>query len=1000
MDDRVHPDGHPVVLVAVPRPVYPEVRDRAPAGERGVPVLATKVLRAGDGYQYLSRQVASGDVKLARDQRLADYYAASGTSPGRWHGHGLRGLVGNIEPGDVVTIEAMSRVFRDGCDPTSGEPLGVPFSERKGGGSTVAGYDLVFTAPKSASVLWALGDEPIRTAVVAAHRAALAQAIDFVERKAVRTRIGAGGRQQVSTGGLIAAGFEHVDSRLNDPNLHTHLVIANKVQTADGKWRSLDGRTLLEATVAVSELYDGLLADELKRRLGVRWEMRERGARRNPAMTIVGLPDDLLAEFSRRTAQVDAAQEAWEVTFVAKHGCTPTPLEVTKARQVLTRATRPKKVLRPVSELFEDWANRARARTGLEPHDLAARALVGDYGRALHAHDIADEVRDALIATVVADVEARAATFTTWNLTAAAARATRVLPMSSPEERIRLVGELVTAAAGRCIRLDDGEVRRIGEERFTTPALLAAEQELLTIAAAPLPFGVMPSWVREAAAGAAGRLSDDQHAAAAAVLGSGQVVDTVVGPAGSGKTTTLRLVVAAWTRFYQQPPIALAPSATAAHVLGDALGVRAETTAKWLFEAGRNHERLAEARGLAPRSRLTPSLGGRPANGRPAEIMAAIDAWTLHRAQLVVLDEASLADTPTLAAILHQAAEAGAKVVLVGDPEQKPAIGPGGGFGMLAHRHVTAELMTLHRFTEPWEAGATLRVRTGDPRAIDLYRTQGRIRSGEPDALLDQAVAEAADDTAAGKVVLLQAADTQTVHELNVRAHQVAVLAGRAAKTGEVTLADEATAGVGDRVVTRRNDRRAATPDGFVRNGDLWDVVQTVPDGSLVVSPASSRGGAPYAVHLTADYVREHVELGYATTTARAQGATVDVTRTVVTSAMAREDLYVAVSRGRERNQLYVPTEPIDPDCPPGTPAPRNAYDVLRAVLATNRIPTTATETWSKHHPGEPVPLPARRPQASPTWGARPQIPPTPSTTAASGVPAGPVVELSRTTTR
>ena len=153
-------------------------------------MLATKVLRAGDGYQYLSRQVASGDVELARDQRLADYYAASGTSPGRWHGHGLRGLVGNIEPGDVVTIEAMSRVFRDGCDPTSGEPLGVPFSERKGGGSTVAGYDLVFTAPKSASVLWALGDEPTRTAVVAAHRAALAQAIDFVERKAVRTRIG------------------------------------------------------------------------------------------------------------------------------------------------------------------------------------------------------------------------------------------------------------------------------------------------------------------------------------------------------------------------------------------------------------------------------------------------------------------------------------------------------------------------------------------------------------------------------------------------------------------------------------------------------------------------------------------------------------------------------------------------------------------------------------------------------------------------------------------
>lgn len=865
-------------------------------------MLAIKVLRVGDGYQYLSRQVASGDVELAREQKLADYYAVSGMSPGRWYGNGLAGLAGDIRPGDVVTPEAMTRLFRDGCDPTSGEPLGVSFAERKGAGSTVAGFDMVFTVPKSASVLWALGDEPTRTAVVEAHHAALAQTLDFVERKVVRTRIGAGGREQVTTGGLIAAGFEHVDSRLNDPNLHTHLVIANKVQGPNGKWRSLDGRTLLEATVAVSELYDGLLADELTRRLGVRWQLRDRGARHNPALAIVGLPDELLVAFSRRTAQIDAAQEEWEAKFVAKHGRNPTPLEVTRARQQLTRSTRPKKVLRPISELFEDWANRARTLTGREPHDLAARALVGDYGRTLHAHDVADEVRAALIATVVADVESRGATFTAWNLTAAAARATRILPMESPKERIRLVGELVTAAAGECVRLDDGEVRRIGEERFTTPAILAAEQMLVAIAAESLPFGAMPAWAVDAVVGVATSLSEDQRAAEAAVLGSGRVVDTVVGPAGSGKTTTLRRVVRAWTGFYGQSAIALAPSATAARVLGDGLGVRAETTAKWLFESARSEHRRGEALDLAARSALTPPLGQAAVARRLGELQAEIDAWTLHRAQLVVLDEASLADTPTLAAILHQAIGAGAKVVLVGDPEQKPAIGPGGGFGMLAHQHATAQLTTLHRFAEPWEASATLRVRMGDPRAVDVYRIQGRIHSGEPDALLDLAVAHAADDAAAGKVVLLQAADTRTVRELNTRAHQVAALAGRVARAGGVTLADDSVATIGDRVVTRRNDRRATIPDGFVRNGDLWDVVETVPDGSLVVAPASVSGSAGFVVRLTPDYVCEHVELGYATTTARAQGATVDVTRTVVTPAMAREDLYVALTRGRERN--------------------------------------------------------------------------------------------------
>jgi conjugative relaxase-like TrwC/TraI family protein len=948
----------------------------------------------------LSRQVASGDVELGRAQQLADYYAASGMSPGRWYGHGLAGLAGAIRPGDVVAPEAMTRLFRDGCDPTTGQPLGVSFAERRGAGSTVAGFDLVFTVPKAASVLWALGDEPTRAAVVAAHRAALTQAVDFLEDTVVRTRIGAGGRVQVRTGGLVAAGFEHVDSRLNDPNLHTHLVVANKVQGRDGTWRSLDGRTLLAATVAVSELYDGLLADEMTRRLGVRWELRDRGPRHNLALTLVGLPDELLAVFSRRTAAIDAAQQEWETRFVTTHGRTPTPLEVTKARQRLTRSTRPNKVLRPVSELFEDWANRARALTGRAPHDLAARALLGQYGRTLHAHDVADEVRAGLVATVVGDVEGRAATFTTWNLTAAAARATRLLPMTSSEERIRLVGQLVVAAAGKCVRLDDGEVRRVGEERFTTPAILAAEQDLLTIAAEPLPFGVMPPWVLDAAVGVATSLSEDQRAAAAAVLGSGRVVDTVVGPAGSGKTTALRLIVGAWTGFYGQTAIALAPSATAARVLGDGLGVRAETTAKWLFENGRNEQREEQARNLAVRAPVTSLPDRVAAERRIGDLQAQIDAWTLRRGQIVMLDEASLADTPTLAAILGQAATAGAKVVLVGDPEQKPAIGPGGGFGMLTHRHITAALTTLHRFAEPWEAGATLRLRMGDPRAVDLYRIHGRIRSDDPDTLLDQAVAAAADDTSAGKVVLLQATDTRTVRELNVRAHQVAVLAGRAARAGAVRLADDATATVGDRVVTRRNDRRARTPDGFVRNGDLWDVVHTVPDGSLVVAPTPSGGGPGFVVRLAPDYVRAHVELGYATTTARAQGATVDITRTVVTPAMAREDLYVAVSRGRERNELYVPTGSLELDCPPGTPTPRKAADVLRAVLATNRIPTTATETWAKHHPGEPLPTAPNRPQPGRSPADRPQILPTPSTSTLGPVPPGRVVEESRTATR
>lgn len=929
-------------------------------------MLATAKLTVGDGYAYLSRQVVTADVRVERTQELAVYYDASGVAPGRWYGRGLKGLAG-VRPGDLVTRDAMTAVFRDGRDPTTAEGLGVPFdAQHVGRGKPIAGFDLVFTVPKSASVLWALGDAGTREAVVGAHRSALAQSLTFLEDKAIRTRVGAGGSRQVRTLGVVAAGFEHVDSRLNDPNLHTHLVIANKVQTCDGTWRSLDGRTVLQATVSVSELYDGLFADELSRRLGVRWELRDRGPRRNPTLALDGVSDEVLDLFSRRGAQVDAAQQTWEASFVQKHGRTPDAVEVTKARARLTRSTRPAKVLRPLTELFEEWANRARALTGLEPRDLAARALMGEYRRSLHAHDIAGPMRDALIDQVLADVDGRAAVFTTWTLTAAAARATRVLPMASPDERIALVGQLVTATAGCCVRLDDGQVRRIGEEKFATLATLAAEQELLTRAVARTGVGVLPPFQIEAKLARYPRLSPDQRQAAAAVLGSGQVVDTLVGPAGSGKTTTLRALIGTWESTYGQPVVALAPSATAAQVLHEALGIRAETTAKWLYEHARNDERRTTARDLAARLPLTPAADRNSVHTWLGELTDQIQTWELSRGQLVVLDEASLADTRTLAAIVGQAHDAGAKVLLVGDPAQRPAIGPGGGFGMLVHRHATAQLTALHRFVQPWEAAASLQVRAGDARAIGVYRAEGRIHQGSADEVLDAAVLAAGTDAADGKVVLLQAVDTRTVHELNARAHALAVLEGRARRDGDVPLADDSTAAVGDRVVTRRNDRRLRTPDGFVRNGGMWDVVATAPDGSLTVRAADGADGDAATVWLPAAYVRQHVELGYATTTARSQGRTVDSTHTVVTTAMAREDLYVAVTRGRDHNQLYVPTGALDLDCPPGPPPFREVEDTLRTVLATNRIPTTATETWAANHPGVPVPLPV------PVTGRRP----------------------------
>ena len=969
-------------------------------------------LLAGDGYAYLTRQVAAGDATLASGEPLVAYYEATGTPPGRWLGDGLAGLGedgARVRVGDVVSEAGMAAVFRDGHDPVTGTPLGTSYVGRRV--RPVVGFDLTFTVPKSAAVLWALGDERTRAAVVGAHHAAVTQALGFVEHAVVRTRVGAAGRRQVRTAGMVAAGFDHYDTRAGDPGLHTHVVLANKVQGPDKVWRSLDGKTVHAATVTVSELYDGLVADELHRRLGVTWSHRPRGAGRNDAFEINGIDDRLLAAFSSRSDRIHEAELDWAETFHTTHGRSPNRVETIRARAHLTRATRPAKTIRPLAELFAEWANRARALTGLEPHDLAARALAGDYSRGLHAHDIGPVVRGALITQVLADAAEHRSVWSTWNLGAAAARVTKTLRMASPRQRHLLLDQLTKAAAGRCVHLDEGRdpaTVRVGEALFTTVELLGAERVLLDAAEAVDYPHPLRGWEADALPNAPQLvgLTPDQAAAVQAILTSPHRLDVLIGPAGTGKTTTLTALTQI-ARHHGRAVVGLAPSASAAHTLAAALGIPCETTAKWLYEAcGPGAAARATVHDHAVAALTQPGLdrtGVVAASNRMWQARIEQDAWRFTMGQIVIIDEASLADTPTLATLVQLAHQADATVLLVGDHLQRGPVGAGGGFGMLARRGPTAELSTLHRFTHPWEAHATLELRHGQPSALDTYAAHGAITDGDLDVVIDQALDATDTATVAGRVALLQAADLRTVRELNSQARQRAILTGRAHLDG-ITLHDGLTAGVGERIITRHNDRRLRTGDGHVRNGALWHVTAIDPDGSLRVTPATPAGGhrsgthadgSPHpgneSVRLPATYVAEHVELGYAVTTARSQGLTVDESHTIATPAMAREDLYVALTRGRDHNHLYVPTDLPD-HCPPGIAGTGDSHptarQVLDRILTTTHAQLSATETWTTYHPLEnaPVPPPARPQNQSPTYiahleatgqipGARPRTP-------------------------
>lgn len=320
--------------------------------------------------------------------------------------------------------------------------------------------------------------------------------------------------------------------------------------------------------------------------------------------------------------------------------------------------------------------------------------------------------------------------------------------------------------------------------------------------------------------------------------------------------------------------------------------------------------------------------------------------WRLRPGQLVIVDEAAMSGTLDLAALTTQAQRAGAKVLLVGDHYQLGSVSAGGAFGLLARHGYATSLDGLWRFSERWEADATRQLRDGDPISIDTYTEHGRVTGGDHDTMIDTAHDAWAADRAVGRRSLMIAADNATVAELNERARVSRVDAGQVADTG-VDLRDGTTAGVGDLVITRENQRRIRTRDGnWVRNGDTWQVTATHADGSLTVTSTAQGTGATGKLRLEPDYVAQHVQLGYAVTAHRAQGATVDTCHVVATPAMTREAFYVAMTRGRHENRTYVSTgDMIDiEDHQHANDVPTTPADVLRAVLAREGTERSATE--------------------------------------------------------
>jgi conjugative relaxase-like TrwC/TraI family protein len=230
--------------------------------------------------------------ELATDHE--QYLSGHGESPGRWYGAGTTtlGLQGEASP------VGFQRMF-EGCHPDSGELLGRPH-----GRNAVPAFDVVLRPTKSVSILYGLGDAATGRAVLAAHHAGVAAASGYLDDH-LGTRRGHGGHEHVDGQGLLAVGFDHRTSREGDPLLHTHLVVANRVQGPDGRWTALDGRDLYRHRLAADAIYRATYQRALVRSLEVEWTAADRCGNRE----LQGVPKELLRAFSKRADQIDLEVE-------------------------------------------------------------------------------------------------------------------------------------------------------------------------------------------------------------------------------------------------------------------------------------------------------------------------------------------------------------------------------------------------------------------------------------------------------------------------------------------------------------------------------------------------------------------------------------------------------------------------------------------------------------------------------------------------------------------
>jgi len=796
-----------------------------------------KIRGVEQAVRYLQEAIAGAQI---------DYYAGRGEAPGRWSGKGAEalGLSGRVSP------EAFRAVLA-GIHPQSGEKLG------RSGAQRVVAFDVTFSAPKDMTLIYALATDPhVRDTVMRIHAAGVRAGAAYLQDNAgwARQVNRETGLLDAVPAKLVMPCFTHRTARpvtdplthvtTVDPQLHTHIPIPNWVQRPDDSWSQLWSSPLYDPAAAAGAIAQAVWRDGMVRELGVSPIVENNGCFR-----IVGITEEQRREFSRRSEQIIAMEEAKGVDSLSGH-----KIAVTGSRQT-------KLEIAPGDDLFAEWRERG-AGVGLD--DKRLTALMGREPFALLPRTL-DVGSEAIVGR--RGLTEEAATFCRRHLIRAVAAHAR---FGMSRDQVESTADAILAdrtavvelsGSGRAEPANDAvraSAARTDDVRYSSPEMVGVESEMVATAVAgrgTLPPPVAPADLAAAIA-ARPTLTDGQRAMIAAICTSGDSVLVIEGAAGTGKTFALDACREALTAA-GHPVIGCALAGRAAEGLEEESGIPSWTLARL----------QGELRGEA---RLAPGT-------------------------VVIADEAGMIGSRQMAELVAVVARDHARLALVGDPHQLQPIDAGAAYRALGERLGRVEMTEVIRQQEVWERAALTILRQGkSAEALDAYIENDRVQTAANAwQRRTQIVGDFIAADVAGHDVVMVARQRAEAAVLNELARSAAAAAGQL--TGPAITMGGRDFQQGDRVVCLANHR-----DRAITNGLRGEIVEVDADNGRFTlrTPTDKRVTINSKTY-------ENVDYGYALTVHKAQGMTADLALVVGSDAMDRELAYTGMSRGRVANRYY-----------------------------------------------------------------------------------------------